>query len=323
MRKIDITRGSEVAMRIELHDAELNVVVHEEIWPEIKPVQFDTERDTYVECTPEQRAEIIRVAEDYGRRVFRGTHTDGNTWPNICWHKFEQMICGAIDISESKKDNWLPFPEFLARLKGEWQEPIEVSEAHSSIVIDDLQNRVSGEALEMANNRDTGGFAEYVKAVVDPPPKKQPVEPEVRKDIHGVRVQVGDKVRGFGHLTFQDGWKVDLSPTVDVTIQDGVMHFGMLSHSSFDRFEIVKRVDTQPVETRIPFSPERMKDAIRYETRDGREVKCVVLNDVESEFPVTGYIGRQFCAWTELGNYMRSIHDTITDLFMVIKGGEE
>lgn len=60
------------------------------------------------------------------------------------------------------------------------------------------------------------------------------------KDIKGKEVKVGDKVRGFGSLKFQDGWTVDRTPTVTVSIQDGVLYFGGLSASSFtEGFEIV------------------------------------------------------------------------------------
>ena len=60
-------------------------------------------------------------------------------------------------------------------------------------------------------------------------------------DISGKVVKVGDKVRGFGYLKFQDGWSVDLSPTVTVNIQEGVLYFGNLSASSFiEGFRIVE-----------------------------------------------------------------------------------
>jgi hypothetical protein len=53
------------------------------------------------------------------------------------------------------------------------------------------------------------------------------------KDSSGKVVKVGDKVRGFGSLKFQDGWSIDRSPIVTVNIQEGVLHFGNLSASSF------------------------------------------------------------------------------------------
>jgi len=60
------------------------------------------------------------------------------------------------------------------------------------------------------------------------------------KDIKGKEVKVGDKVRGFGSLKFQDGWSIDRTPIVTVNIQDGVLHFGNLSASSFtEGFQIV------------------------------------------------------------------------------------
>ena len=60
-------------------------------------------------------------------------------------------------------------------------------------------------------------------------------------DISGKEVKVGDKVKGFGSLKFQDGWSIDRSPTVTVNIQEGVLYFGNLSASSFtEGFQIVE-----------------------------------------------------------------------------------
>lgn len=365
-------------MRIELHDPELNVVVHEEIttepsaykfkkgdrvrniepddqnifhkyyefgisgtvqqdsegcpfvewdngeclpqtekWlqlitePEIKPVQFDTERDTYVECTPEQRAEILRVAQEYGRAVFQGTDTDEKWWPNICWDKHEKVICGLRKLDDTKEDNCIPFPEFLARLKGEWN-PIEVTEAHSSLVLDDLQHRVSGEALEMAQ-----------------PDYSRLIGKWVRYCLNGLE----DKPF-FGKWA-QIKQVEDMGGSIEIWINE-LDVFGDLHHGSFTNdlhgtcFDLSNPRDTNPdeqIETRIPFSIERYDsgDFLRYETRDGREVKCVVLNDVENDFPVTGYlVGEKgpFCFNTN-GNSGDGF-ERISDLFMVvIKGGEE
>lgn len=59
-----------------------------------------------------------------------------------------------------------------------------------------------------------------------------------RKDITGRTVRVGDKVVGFGHLTCQDGFKIDRTPEVTVRMEGGVMFFGALSASSFTIFKI-------------------------------------------------------------------------------------
>jgi hypothetical protein len=70
------------------------------------------------------------------------------------------------------------------------------------------------------------------------------MEKEIKypKDIKGKEVKVGDKVRGFGSLKFQDGWSIDRSPTVTVNIQEGVLYFGNLSASSFtEGFQIVEQ----------------------------------------------------------------------------------
>jgi predicted acyltransferase (DUF342 family) len=60
-----------------------------------------------------------------------------------------------------------------------------------------------------------------------------------RIDIRGKEVKVGDKVKGFGNLTCNGNFKIDLSPTVTANIQNGIMYFGGLSASSFRTFEIV------------------------------------------------------------------------------------
>lgn len=59
-------------------------------------------------------------------------------------------------------------------------------------------------------------------------------------DIHGRIVKEGDKVRGFGCLTFQDGWQIDLTPVVTVVVVNGVLYFGKVSAKSFRRFEIIE-----------------------------------------------------------------------------------
>jgi hypothetical protein len=53
------------------------------------------------------------------------------------------------------------------------------------------------------------------------------------KDNNGVQVKIGDKVRGFGYIKFQDGWRISLDNTVTVNIQDGHLYFGNLSYESY------------------------------------------------------------------------------------------
>ncbi len=59
-------------------------------------------------------------------------------------------------------------------------------------------------------------------------------------DINGHQVNIGDKIRGFGSIRFQDGFKIDRTPIVTVNVQEGVLYFGNLSASSFGSFIIVK-----------------------------------------------------------------------------------
>jgi hypothetical protein len=87
-----------------------------------KPHQFD--KHYHVECTPEQRTEIIKVAQELGRTVCEYSITSGLFSPNLCWSD-EHGVIGTMDNQISYPNYpWLPFSEFLARLKGEWSEPL-------------------------------------------------------------------------------------------------------------------------------------------------------------------------------------------------------
>ena len=65
-------------------------------------------------------------------------------------------------------------------------------------------------------------------------------------DINGREVQIGDKVCGFGFITFQDGFKIDRRPEVTVRVWNGRLYYGMLSAVSFDKFVIMKQKNLSP-----------------------------------------------------------------------------
>jgi len=52
-------------------------------------------------------------------------------------------------------------------------------------------------------------------------------------DDNGVQVKLGDKVKGFGFLTCQGNFQIDLSPIVTANIQNNRLYFGNLSAESF------------------------------------------------------------------------------------------
>jgi len=64
------------------------------------------------------------------------------------------------------------------------------------------------------------------------------------KDANGRTVKIGDRVRGEGHIKFQDGFKVDRTPIVTVSEKNGVLYFGGLSAKSFRRFWIIEQQNT-------------------------------------------------------------------------------
>lgn len=61
-------------------------------------------------------------------------------------------------------------------------------------------------------------------------------------DRNGTQVELGDKVKGFGFITFQDGFKIDLRTEVTANIQNGRLYFGNMSYESFtDGFLIISK----------------------------------------------------------------------------------
>ena len=62
-------------------------------------------------------------------------------------------------------------------------------------------------------------------------------------DTNGIKVKLGDKVKGYGCSLFcNGGFKIDRSPTVTVRECNGILYFGALSAKSFDKFTIVNPI---------------------------------------------------------------------------------
>ena len=76
---------------------------------------------------------------------------------------------------------------------------------------------------------------EFYKAMKEQMTKQFPY------DINKRQVKIGDKIVGFGELRFHDGWSVNREAEVTANIQNGVLYFGNLSASSFDRFLILDK----------------------------------------------------------------------------------
>ena len=67
---------------------------------------------------------------------------------------------------------------------------------------------------------------------------------------------------------------------------------------------------------KIPFSINKMKDAIRYETRDGREVTQVTVFDVKSTCPIAAVIDGKVGVFTAEGT--RSLtSECLGDIFII------
>jgi hypothetical protein len=138
--KHHIKDGDRLIATIETH-GEAIVVVHE---PEIKPVQFADGKFTFTQSTPEQRKEIIRIAKQYERPIFHTTEGDADEYPYAGWDRSNRCLCATRATPVDRPEYlWLPFDEFVARLKGEWVNEVE------RIIPFDIERWRSGEFVRV------------------------------------------------------------------------------------------------------------------------------------------------------------------------------
>ena len=67
---------------------------------------------------------------------------------------------------------------------------------------------------------------------------------------------------------------------------------------------------------KIPFSIDKMKDAVRYETRDGREVAQVTVFDIKSSHPIAAVLDGKIMTFTSGGIYPLTCWSP-ADLFVI------
>jgi hypothetical protein len=285
MKTISINRGAEVAMKIELHDPLLQVVVHDEVkvQPQPKPHQFEAGIHTAVECTPAQRAEIIRVAKECDRKIY---HENG-MYPCLYWSLNNELhgYWGNSLLWQSAK--WISFDEFVSRLKGEWFEP-KPEPDYSHLI----GKWVKYTHQEYKHDNWFGRWAQ----------------------IKSCRYLEFDAYEGCNLKNA--GWQFKLQP--NKFFDD----FEEYHERCFDLSNPLDYNPDEPKEVRIPFSADRMHEAIRFETRHGSEVKCVVVNDVDMMFYVTGFPDgfSNALTWDKNGRHDQH-EESILDLFMWVKEG--
>ena len=406
MKTIEISKSGTTAVKIEIHDPELNVVVldlldcgvHEQDrtvkgeWeqPEIKPHQFEERTYYYVECTPEQRAEIIRIAQEYGREIYKDTPNSGDSHPNL---DFWGKVGGTYSTPEDYPHrNWIPFDEFVARLKGEWT---EVTEAHAHIAIDAATNgeytggtdyshligkwvkyvhngrieidncftygkwykcmnnpndakafiddegdpngywHLNKNYFDLTNPRDTNPDEPVKVHEVVTPKQIKPHQFEAGKDyfVECTPGQRAEIIRIAEEYRLRVYWSTPNSGDDYPNLVFCGYVWGTCStpkdypHRNWIPFdEFVARlkgewVEPQPEqEVHIPFDASRMAEAIRFETRDGFEVRSVVVNDIEIIRYITGFPDgfSNALTWDKNGRHNQH-EESILDLFMVVK----
>jgi hypothetical protein len=316
--KHEIKDGDRLISTIETHGQAV-VVVHE---PEInKPVQFADDRDTYVECSPEQRAEIIRVAKEYGRDIYDVSEDVKFSYKNLAWNTDDDGPY-LYETGRTKLEDagclWLPFDEFVARLKGEWVEPTE--EPKTNLL-----------------------YPEGLEAVV----KDGEIPKSIWCNYNGTKYEYRPQ-RDYSHLIgkwvmrigFSNAcytqWKwykvvSDDNPVTGISILDcdGDAIHSKDSDNDYTafvaQFDLTDIRDENPddVERIIPFDIERWRKGefgiIR--TRDGRDVEQLTEYDCILT-PLVGIIKGEagVSCWDENGNYGNLSEQHSHDIILVVKG---
>jgi hypothetical protein len=292
--KHQIKHNGELVATIETH-GDAVVVVHEPKW-EIKPVQFAANRDTHVECTPEQRAEIIRIAREYGRGVYGSTEkgVGSDVYINLFWNYNHNYVCATCATPEDDQSfNWVPFDEFVARLKAEWVE----------------------EKREPAN-----------------PDYSHLIGKWVRYQLEGYEQDsFFSKWGKIESVRFLDHDMIDGSITVKAGLQFTLHenpYFNHYKEYHESCFDLSDPRDTNPDEEErvISFDIERWRrgDFIRVQTRDGIEVMQLTGFECCDSFPLRGVYDGALGSWKKDGAYgLAERNKSRHDLMLVVKGGGE
>jgi hypothetical protein len=311
--KHHIKDGDRLIATIETHGQAI-VVVHEP-QKEIKPVQFSTDRDTYVECTPEQRAEIIRVADEYGRELYdvsKDVEFYRQTYKNLAWNMDDDGPY-LYETNRTKLEDagclWLPFDEFVARLKGEWVEPTE--EPKTNLLYPEGLEAVvkDGEIPKSIWCNYNGTKYEYRLVEPDAQPTKEPAQPDY----------LGKWVKCLWPLHKGEWAKIVVNDIVQVEFSDF-----KTGHFQIKWFDLTDIRDTNPdeVERIIPFDIERWRSGefVRVQTRDGREVKQLTeFESVKFGERFSGVFNLSLKQWYEHGAFLDARIDD-RDLMLVVKG---
>ncbi len=88
-----------------------------------------------VECNAEERAQIIRIADECGVPVYNETRTPKDSYPNLAWYNGE--VAGLLNIIELTMEfRQHTVPDFIAKIRGTYVEnEVNVSEhKHPEIV---------------------------------------------------------------------------------------------------------------------------------------------------------------------------------------------
>ena len=274
MKTIEISKGGTTAVKIELHDPELSVVVHDAVAEDVKELPV---RRLYKGQRVRNLREIHHV-----KKGANGTVDEDSVLPWVIWDSPE-MLTDAGRRRENLR--WVQDSCFLEVIE-------EVKEE-----VKELPVRMLYKGQRVRNlQEDDSHVKKGATGTVD--------------DDHDLPYVIWDSPEMLTDLGQREDRRWAHFPCFLEVIEE-VKQLPYLSNPS----------DTNPDEPRevkVPFDASRMAEAVRFETRAGQEVKCVVANDVEAEYPVTGYLNG-WLTWTNDGRFSTTGAQRPLDLFMVVQ----
>jgi hypothetical protein len=257
---------------------------------EIKPVQFAEGKFTFTQSTSEQRKEIIRIAKQYERPIFHTTEGDADEYPYAGWDRSNRCLCATRATPVDRPEYlWLPFDEFVARLKGEWVEPTK-----------EPAQRDYSHLINKWVRYCYKGYEYY------PFFDKWTQVKSVRFLAHDIMEGEEVRISGLQFKLHDNGY------------------FSSLNEYNECCFDLTDIRDTNPdeVERIIPFDIERWRkgEFVRVQTRDGREVKQLTeFESVEFGERFSGVLNSSLQKWYEHGAFLDARIDD-RDLMLVVKG---
>ena len=291
MKTIEISKGGTTAVKIQLHDQELSVVVHDAVAVDAQ------EQVKELPVRMLYKGQRVRNLEDtsYVKKGATGTVDEDSIAPWVIWDSAD-MLTYIGQCEDRRLWRASHFLEVIEEVKEEPKEQVK-----------ELPVRMLYKGQRVRNLEYTSYVKKGATGTVDED-----------SEVPWVIWDSPDMLTDRGQC--EDRRWAQASHFLEVIEEVSEAH-AHIHLDSVTNGEYTGGSDDEPVEVKIPFDASRIAEAVRFETRDGGEVKSVVVNDVEAQYRVTGFQHGDHCPsyWDINGSRVGDGYLRNADLFMVVK----